>query len=195
MPVTSIAFRPERKEFKHGGVILASYADGMLVHWHFVTGQKLTAIQEPDVQINVVEYSPTGHIFAAAGSESQISIYDGHTQKFKYHLISGKGDETAGHSNRIFAIAFSPVDSNCLVFEIQLNLKVTAGWDDTVQIWDIQKRQSIRSIFSPHICGDALDFDSTGERLLTGSYRRGNTLQVNLHYQLIYRYGILQRAL
>jgi WD40 repeat protein len=116
MPVTSIAFRPERKEFKHGGVILASYADGRLVHWHFVTGQLLSTIKlESDVGANVVKYSPTGHIFAAAGSESRISIYDGHTQKFKYHLCSGKGDETAGHSNRIFALSFSPVLSKSLI--------------------------------------------------------------------------------
>lgn len=130
MPVTSIAMRPERKEFRHGGVILASYADGRMIHWHYISGQKLSQVQEPEVQVNVVQYSPTGSLFAAAGSQTKISVYDGISQKLKFHLVSGKSEETAGHSNRIFALRFHPKDHNCLI---------SAGWDDTIQIWDLQK--------------------------------------------------------
>ncbi len=78
-------------------------------------------------------------------------------------------NESAGHSNRIFALKFHPTNSNILV---------SGGWDSTVQIWDLAKRISIKSIYSPHICGDAIDIDFSGEKLLTGSYRRDDAIQV-----------------
>lgn len=37
---------------------------------------------------------------------------------------------------------------------------------------------SCRRISGPHICGDAVSIDKTGTQILTGSWRRSNTLQV-----------------
>lgn len=55
---------------------------------------------------------------------------------------------------------------------------VTSGWDNTVQIWDTRSKLSIRSIYGPHICGESVDFDETGDRVLTGAYDKKNNLQV-----------------
>lgn len=41
------------------------------------------------------------------------------------------------------------------------------GWDNTVQVWDIRVGYAVRSIYGPHICGDALDMD--GNTIVTGS--------------------------
>ncbi|KAJ3396179.1 hypothetical protein HDU92_003851 [Lobulomyces angularis] len=169
LPVNCFSFRPERKEFKHGNVVVAGYTDGKLVHWHYPTGQRLSVIDENDNQIFTCQYNQIGSLLASGGANSYISIYDGITQKFQYRLIYGKPETTAGHSNRIFSIKFHPTD---------LNILLSAGWDNTVQIWDIKSRVSIRSIFSPHVCGDSIDIDFSGNFLLTGSYRKHDSIQV-----------------
>ena len=45
-------------------------------------------------------------------------------------------------------------------------LLLSAGWDNTVQLWDLRTETTICSLYGPHICGDALDL--LGDRLLTG---------------------------
>ena len=50
-------------------------------------------------------------------------------------------------------------------------------WDNTVQLWDIRAGHSVRSIFGPHICGDAMDIDSG--TILTGSWRGQSLLRFN----------------
>ncbi len=40
---------------------------------------------------------------------------------------------------------------------------------------------SVRSIFRPHICGEAVDFDDTGDRIITGAYMKEDPLQVNFN--------------
>ncbi|RKO83709.1 hypothetical protein BDK51DRAFT_25550, partial [Blyttiomyces helicus] len=80
-----------------------------------------------------------------------------------------RGEITAGHSNRVFAAKFHPKDSNFLI---------SGGWDSTVQLWDIRARCSVRSLYGPHICGDALDFDAAGEKILTGAYMKEDPLQL-----------------
>lgn len=51
------------------------------------------------------------------------------------------------------------------------------GWDNTVQIWDLRAGHSVRSIYGPHICGDALDVNAQGH-ILTGSWRPEKALQI-----------------
>merc|ERR1711916_145695 len=47
---------------------------------------------------------------------------------------------------------------------------------NTVQIWDIREGNAVRSIYGPHICGDALDI--VGDEILTGSWRADTQLEV-----------------
>jgi len=55
------------------------------------------------------------------------------------------------------------------------NMIITGGWDDTLQIWDIRERESVRTIFGPHLCGDAIDYRDNV--ILTGSWRSEKQLQ------------------
>lgn len=57
------------------------------------------------------------------------------------------GDVTAGHASRVFALKFNPTEPDILI---------SGGWDNTIQIWDMRVAYSVRSIFGPHICGDAV---------------------------------------
>ncbi len=57
------------------------------------------------------------------------------------------------------------------------NILLSGGWDNTVQMWDVRAGHSVRSIYGPHICGDALDVNAQGH-ILTGSCRPDNALQL-----------------
>lgn len=43
------------------------------------------------------------------------------------------------------------------------------GKDNCVHVWDIAKACTVRTVFGPHICGDAVDV--MGTTILTGSWR------------------------
>ncbi|CAN0342735.1 unnamed protein product, partial [Laminaria digitata] len=72
----------------------------------------------------------------------------------------------AGHSSRIFSVKFHPDDPNMLV---------SGGWDNCVHVWDVGKAATARTVFGPHICGDAVDV--VGELIVTGSWRDDSQLE------------------
>jgi WD40 repeat protein len=72
-----------------------------------------------------------------------------------------------GHCNRVQSLSFHPADSNMLF---------SAGWDNTVQIWDLRVEASVRALIGVHVLGDALDVSD--QYLITGSWRTENQLQV-----------------
>ncbi|CAN0483095.1 unnamed protein product, partial [Scytosiphon promiscuus] len=41
--------------------------------------------------------------------------------------------------------------------------------DNCVHVWDVGKASTTRTVFGPHICGDAVDV--AGEMIVTGSWR------------------------
>lgn len=96
-----------------------------------------------------------------------VRIYD-ETTKSQVLQMKEKG-ELPGHSNRIFAVKFNPVNENILC---------SGSWDNTVQVYDLRQKGPIESIYGPHICGDALDFRNDGYTLLTGSYRAEDPIQL-----------------
>jgi WD40 repeat protein len=114
-----------------------------------------------------MDYSEDGDIFVTTGRDTHVRVYDESTKTVSKVMSSGR-NKGLGHSNRVYAAKFRPKDKNVIV---------TGGWDNTVQIWDIRVGQSIRSIYGPHICGDAIDMDAAGSTILTGSWRPDDALQ------------------
>ncbi|KAI8923733.1 quinon protein alcohol dehydrogenase-like superfamily [Entophlyctis helioformis] len=161
VPCTSLAFRPNSAAYKNKNVLVAtckSYADGSIRHWHYTSGQLLSTVSEGDNQINTVAYSNDGSLFVTGGSDMNARVYDGETHKNVFSVFAG-----------IFCAKFHPRDRNMII---------SGGWDNTLQIWDQRVNYSVRSIYGPHICGDSIDFDDTGDRVLTGSYSKDDPLQL-----------------
>lgn len=102
-------------------------------------------------------------------------VYDEATKTQVVAMSGGHGTITAGHSNRVFSIKWMPNDENVLL---------SGGWDNTIQIWDVRVQHSVRSIYGPHIAGDALDIQ--GEEILTGSWRADNPLEVLSFFGVVY---------
>ena len=64
-------------------------AGGLIVHWHYTSGQSISTIEEKENMLNCIAYSKNASIFAVAGSEPLINIYDGLTHSLKTTLTSG----------------------------------------------------------------------------------------------------------
>lgn len=69
-----------------------------------------------------MDYAHSGKIFATAGKDNIIRIYDEETKNISVQLKGIKW-HTHGHSNRIQALKFMPDDSNIIV---------SGGWDQNV---------------------------------------------------------------
>eukprot|EP01052_Picozoa_sp_SAG31_P031221 SAG31_NODE_3286_length_4460_cov_2.970649_3_plen_213_part_00 len=191
----------------------------MVQHWHLGSQKCLHTVAEEAVhrltkqqyqnQIFAMEYDRTGKLFATAGKDYRVRVYDEATKSCFTTLQQSLMGTAPGHSNCVFSVKFHPTDQNVLlsagwyaqfsdvlvpincVASIQFSHNLHKCWllpfldrsecrDNTVCIWDLRVGGgAVRSIFGPHICGDALDIHpESGQTILTGSYRPQDQLQV-----------------
>ncbi|KAJ1496403.1 WD40-repeat-containing domain protein, partial [Baffinella frigidus] len=151
-PTCSIRFRPNNQSSKTRNVLTSASANGEVKHWHMTSMKCLHTIVEKDNQVFALDYRFDGLKFATAGSDYKLRIYDESTKSLQATLTGGYGRTKSGHSNRVFSVKFSPDDDNVVL---------SAGWDNTVQIWDIRMDSPVRSCFGCHVTGDALDLYGT----------------------------------
>lgn len=173
LPVTAIRFRPNSDFSKTKNVLIASNAMGQVQHWHVSSGKCLHTIKSTNEnQIFTLDYLKDASMFATAGKDHAVRIYDEATKAQVLCMKGGTGcGDTLipGHSNRIFSAKFHPTEQNMIL---------TGGWDDKVHFWDLRSGTSVRSFFGPHICGESLDIDDTGKKIITGSWREYKQLQL-----------------
>lgn len=170
LPTTSIRFRPPGPAVATKNVLIASNAAGTVQHWHVTSGKCLHTIDDPSNQVYALDYAADGSKFVTAGGDKCVRVYDEATKTAVAEMRQGIGysaTATPGHSNRVFAAKFVPFDDN---------LVVTGGWDNSVIVWDSRAGRAVRSIYGPHLCGDALDV--AGQEIVTGSWRPENQLEI-----------------
>lgn len=173
LSITGLRFRPEASHTSDAlkNVLLITDANGQIRHWHFTSGRVLSVQEEPGNQIYSCDISPTGDTWATAGKDRLVRVYD--AEKKTCVSSMGAADILAssvvhGHTNRVFSVKYHPGAPHTLV---------SAGWDNTVQIWDTRAGHSVKSIYGPHLAGDALDVTPAG-KIVTGSWRTLKALQV-----------------
>jgi len=125
-----------------------------------------TTSEDPN-QIYALDYRPDGLKFATAGQDYQVRLYDEATKTLQSTLSGGLGYQRVGHSNRVFSLKFCSQDDHMLL---------SAGWDNTVQVWDTRTDVPQSSIFGPHITGDSMD--QWDNYIVTGSWRPEKQLQL-----------------
>lgn len=169
-PTTSIRFRPLTHTTDVKNIFLSANAAGTVQHWHMTSGKCLHSVTDQHNEVYALDYNNDGTLYATGGKDSIVRIYDEATKTiFSTLLGSTPGDysmSAPGHASRIFSVKFTH-DKNVLL---------SGGWDNTVHIWDIRTRKSVRRLHGPHICGDALDIK--GDEILTGSYRHCHQLEL-----------------
>lgn len=155
LPITCLRWRPNTALSKTKNVLVCGTADGGVYHWHATSGKLLHNISLPQNQVLCLDYAQDARLFAAGCKDTTIRVFD-ETTKTQIVSLSGEG-EGVSHSNRIFSVRF--LDENTIV---------SGGWDSTLIFWDVRSASSVRSLYGPHICGDAIDF--AGNLMVTGSY-------------------------
>lgn len=77
--------------------------------------------------MQAVRYSPTGDLFASAGFDGKVFIYDGNN----YNLVGEVG--SPAHAGGVYAVAWSPDGKQLL----------TTSGDKTAKLWDVETRQMV----------------------------------------------------
>lgn len=172
LPTTALRFRPVTPTSRTKNVLLSANAAGTVQHWHMTSGKCLHSLVDEENQVYCLDYNDEGSSFVTAGKDKTVRLYDEATKTVITSLQGGIGysvKTTPGHSNRIFSTKFLPGDENIVL---------SAGWDNTIQVWDIRTSQAVRSIYGPHVCGDSMDVAGNGSNeIVTGSWRAKDQLQ------------------
>lgn len=172
VPVTCVRWRPQ---FTAGGnvrassVLCSTLSDGSIQHWH-LQNYKITHDEKHHVGIQnhlmALDYTRDGKKYAVAGVNSNVYVYDDHTREIAYTMHS-KGLKIYGHRNRILSVKCHPDDENLII---------TAGWDNTVKIYDLRDKAPVGSMRGPLLGGDSIDVFE--DLIVSGSNRNKETMQI-----------------
>lgn len=167
MPVTCAKYVPV-PEGKLSSVLITTYGDGLIKFWRFMTGECVQTL-DVDEQVLALSFDCLGKYFQIAGEDGAIRVYDVATGKQAGRLRASSNHAlNDGHRSRVFALAAHPHTPHELL---------SAGWDNTVQFWDMRHPHAVRRIYGPHICGEGLSIDPNTNQIVTASWRRRQSLQ------------------
>mmetsp|Transcript_2835 Transcript_2835/g.7949 ORF Transcript_2835/g.7949 Transcript_2835/m.7949 type:complete len:415 (+) Transcript_2835:218-1462(+) len=173
---TALRWRPDSwKNTETMNQLLVARGDEVR-RFHSNSGHVMAVIQERGNSVYALATCVDKPLFASAGADRHVRVYDEGKSKVACMLKSGGEGGIAthsvdnmgtGHTNSVYAVAWVPRDPHVLL---------SGGWDNTIQIWDSRVGHAVRCIFGPHICGDSIDVH--GGHILTGSWRSHNPLQL-----------------
>jgi len=123
-------------------------------------------MEEKDNPIMCMDYSPDGTLFATAGNDRNVRLYDDNMKTMTSVMRPG-GLYNPGHSNRVFSLCFNKSLTGMIA---------SGGWDNTVQFYDARSSTITNSIYGPHICGDSIDFKDY--QMLTGAWSTKDQIQI-----------------
>lgn len=125
-----------------------------------------SSLPEDNNEIFALDYQSKGDLFATAGKDAKIRLYDDSTKKQVASLVP-KQWISPGHTNRIFSVKFINDDTNTLI---------SGGWDNSVYLWDIRLKKSIDSIYGVCLMGDSLDYKAG--QILIGNQKNKEQIQL-----------------
>ncbi|KAM5163084.1 uncharacterized protein ACMZJ9_005886 [Mantella aurantiaca] len=167
--ITAINYHPN-----NSNILVGAGADGLVSFYDIRSEINVLTLTEPENEIHALDYSMDGSVFATAGKDRHIRLYDSHTNEILNIFMAPdfKNDYdlslTSGHTRKIFALRFHPSEYHVFL---------TGGWDDSVKIWDKRMAKEARRVINgPHICGPGIDIRNN--YILTASWVARNALQL-----------------
>lgn len=148
-PINSCDFRPARP-FR----IVTGSEDNTIAVFEGPPFKFKKTKQDHSRFVQAVRYSPSGHLFASAGFDGKVFVYDGATAE----LVGEVG--SPAHKGGVYAVAWKPDGTQLL----------TCSGDKTCKLWNVETRELI----SEFPMGNTVDDQQVsclwqGEHLLTVS--------------------------
>ncbi|KAH8551059.1 WD40-repeat-containing domain protein [Umbelopsis sp. PMI_123] len=138
--------------------------DMSVVFYHGVPFKFNKVIRDHSRFVHTVKFSPNGDLFASAGADGKIFLYDGKTGDKIQELTSDQA-----HTGGIFAASWSTCSKYLL----------TSSADSTAKIWDIEAKSVINTF-------DFASGSSHDEQQVGNLWSEGNLLSVALSGEIRY---------
>ncbi|CAB4067435.1 TBC1 domain family member 30 [Lepeophtheirus salmonis] len=155
----------------YSSIVSATYFSGFLRIWDYTNGSLLGQVQDENKEVEYLclSLNPFIDVTAVGLCNGNIKLYDENTLQVTSVLRrSSFASAVDGHNDKVFCIQNHPLNPNEFI---------SAGWDETLQYWDARIPKAVRSIFGPFVCGEGLEFDSSGKEVLIANWRSEQSLQ------------------
>ncbi len=142
--VFSVAFAPPAKENEKETRIVTASQDGTVLVWSIATQKADPPFQGHAGPVYVARFSPDGKFVASAGYDKRVLIWRPQDVKPFDYEIYRTGREPApaafealeGHTEGVSCLQFSPNGK----------LLASGGNDNTVCVWDVEKRKLLKTL-------------------------------------------------
>ncbi|GLV34968.1 flare [Carabus blaptoides fortunei] len=155
-PINSCDFRPNRP-FR----IITGSEDNTIAVFEGPPFKFKMTKQDHSRFVQAVRYSPNGNLFASAGFDGKVFLYDGTTSD----LVGEFG--SPAHKGGVYGVGFSPDGKQLL----------TASGDKTCRLWDVETRQ----VVSEFVMGQTVE-DQQVSCLWQGQYLLSVSLSGFINY-------------
>jgi eukaryotic-like serine/threonine-protein kinase len=139
-----------------GGRLASTGKDFALKVWDVTTGREALLLDiHPNNNITSMAFSPDGNRLASASADHTVKVSDGTPwvgfENGERGVVTPRFTWTA-HQHKVVEVAFSPNSQRL----------ISAGWDNTVKVWDIAPGEVVASIPRLMLTVPGLSADLTG---------------------------------
>ncbi|XGW21746.1 hypothetical protein V3C99_004594 [Haemonchus contortus] len=124
-PMSSIDFRPTRPYR-----LISGSEDNTVAIFEGPPFKFKTTFHEHSRFVHVTRYSPDGSLFASAGADGKVVLFEGTEGTKTGELVDESVKTGAAHSGSVFGLAWSPCGKRI----------ATASGDKTVKIWNVPEK-------------------------------------------------------
>jgi len=141
-----------------GGMFATASKDGRLKFWLFYGNSEIETFTGLGGEVASVVASPSGHIIAAAGQTSAISVWE--LVDINFVSVGRPIKQLSGHTAWVWDLALSP----------DFRTLASASADRTVRVWDLELGELVSTLTAHTATVGTLAYSPTGDRLASAGW-------------------------